>query len=41
MSAWANSLSDKIEITSGLNENEMIVTGGQQKLVDGSPVSTQ
>ena len=32
---------DKIGITSGLIENEMIVTGGQQRLIDGSPVSAQ
>jgi RND family efflux transporter MFP subunit len=31
---------DKIEITSGLNENEIVVTGGQQKLVDGSLITT-
>jgi RND family efflux transporter MFP subunit len=28
----------RIEITSGLAENEEIVTGGQQKLTDGSPI---
>jgi RND family efflux transporter MFP subunit len=31
-------VNDKIEITSGLGENEIIVTGGQQKLVDASPI---
>ena len=31
-------LNDKIEITSGLVENEIVVTGGQQNLVDGSKV---
>ena len=31
-------INDRIEITSGLTENEIVVTGGQQKLVDGSPV---
>jgi RND family efflux transporter MFP subunit len=31
---------NKIEITSGLNENEIVVTGGQQKLVDGSLITT-
>jgi RND family efflux transporter MFP subunit len=31
-------INDKIEITSGLVENEIIVTGGQQNLVDGSQV---
>ncbi len=31
---------DKIEITSGLSENEIVVTGGQQKLVDGSLITT-
>ena len=31
-------LNDRIEITSGLNVNDIIVTGGQQKLVDGSSV---
>jgi RND family efflux transporter MFP subunit len=30
---------NRIEITSGLNENEIVVTEGQQKLIDGSPVS--
>jgi multidrug efflux pump subunit AcrA (membrane-fusion protein) len=34
-------VNDKIEITSGLYENEIVVTGGQQKLIDGSPVSIQ
>lgn len=29
---------DLIEITAGLNENELVITGGQQKLIDGSPV---
>jgi multidrug efflux pump subunit AcrA (membrane-fusion protein) len=32
-------INDKIEITSGLKENETIVTGGQQKLVDGSRIN--
>jgi RND family efflux transporter MFP subunit len=32
-------INNKIEITSGLNENEIIVTGGQQKLVDGSLIT--
>jgi RND family efflux transporter MFP subunit len=32
-------INEKIEILSGLNENEIIVTGGQQKLVDGSFIS--
>lgn len=31
-------VNDQIEIISGLNETDMIVSGGQQKLVDGSPV---
>ena len=31
-------INDKIEITSGLVEDEIIVTGGQQNLVDGSQV---
>jgi RND family efflux transporter MFP subunit len=31
---------NKIEITSGLIENEIVVTGGQQKLVDGSLITT-
>jgi len=31
-------LNDRIEITSGLNVNDIIVTGGQQNLVDGSSV---
>jgi membrane fusion protein, multidrug efflux system len=34
-------MNDWIEITSGLNENEIVVAGGQQNLVDGSPVSVQ
>jgi RND family efflux transporter MFP subunit len=34
-------INDKIEITSGLAENELVVTGGQQKLIDGSSVSIQ
>jgi len=29
---------DLIEITAGLNEKELVITGGQQKLIDGSPV---
>lgn len=28
-------IEDKIEITSGLNENELVITGGQQKVTDG------
>jgi membrane fusion protein, multidrug efflux system len=32
-------INEKIEIISGLGEKEIIVTGGQQKLVDGSLVS--
>ena len=31
-------INDRIEIVSGLNENELIVSGGQQKLVDGSSI---
>jgi RND family efflux transporter MFP subunit len=31
-------INDNIEITSGISEHEIIVTGGQQKLVDGSLV---
>jgi membrane fusion protein, multidrug efflux system len=31
-------VNDKIEVTSGLAETELIVSGGQQKLVDGSAV---
>lgn len=31
-------INDRIGITSGLTENELVVTGGQQKLIDGSPV---
>jgi RND family efflux transporter MFP subunit len=31
-------INDKIEAVSGLNENEMVITGGQQKLVDGSSI---
>jgi multidrug efflux pump subunit AcrA (membrane-fusion protein) len=34
-------MNDKIEITSGLTENEVVVTGGQQKLIDGSTVLIQ
>jgi RND family efflux transporter MFP subunit len=34
-------ISDRIGITSGLNENEIVVTGGQQKLIDGSSVLVQ
>jgi membrane fusion protein, multidrug efflux system len=30
-----------IEITSGLNENEFVVTGGKQKLVDGASITIQ
>ncbi len=29
---------DLVEITAGLNENELVITGGQQKLIDGTPV---
>jgi membrane fusion protein (multidrug efflux system) len=32
-------LNDKIEVISGLTENDEVVSGGQQKLVDGSPVT--
>jgi hypothetical protein len=31
-------VNDKIEVVSGLNENDLVVSGGQQKLVDGSPI---
>jgi membrane fusion protein, multidrug efflux system len=31
-------MDDKIEVISGLKDNELVVSGGQQKLVDGSPV---
>jgi hypothetical protein len=31
-------MDDKIEVISGLKDNESVVSGGQQKLVDGSPV---
>jgi RND family efflux transporter MFP subunit len=31
-------INDKIEVSTGLNENELIITGGQQKLVDGSTI---
>jgi RND family efflux transporter MFP subunit len=31
-------INEKIEIENGLNENELIITGGQQKLVDGSSI---
>jgi RND family efflux transporter MFP subunit len=31
-------INDRIEVISGLNENELIITGGQQKLVDGSSI---
>ncbi len=31
-------IDDKIEVISGLKDNESVVSGGQQKLVDGSPV---
>jgi len=34
-------INDKIEITSGLIENEIVVIAGQQKLIDGSPVIIQ
>jgi hypothetical protein len=32
-------VNDQIEITSGISQEELIVEGGQQKLVDGSPVA--
>ncbi|RZJ25358.1 MAG: hypothetical protein EOO48_13725 [Flavobacterium sp.] len=32
-------INNQIEITSGLAENETVVTGGQQKLNDGSLIS--
>ncbi len=32
-------INDNIEIVTGLTENEIIVTGGQQKLVDGSLIT--
>jgi RND family efflux transporter MFP subunit len=32
-------MNDKIEVVSGLRDNETIVSGGQQKLVDGSTVT--
>jgi RND family efflux transporter MFP subunit len=32
-------VNDQIEITSGISQEELIVEGGQQKLVDGSPVT--
>jgi multidrug efflux pump subunit AcrA (membrane-fusion protein) len=32
---------DQIEIVSGLTENEIVVTGGQHKLTDGTPVTIQ
>jgi RND family efflux transporter MFP subunit len=32
-------LDNQIEITSGLTENEIVVTGGQQKLADGDRIS--
>jgi len=31
-------INDQIEVTTGISPEEIIVTGGQQKLVDGSPV---
>jgi RND family efflux transporter MFP subunit len=31
-------INDKIEVISGLKESDSVVSGGQQKLVDGSPV---
>jgi len=31
-------IDDQIEVTTGISPEEIIVTGGQQKLVDGSPV---
>jgi membrane fusion protein, multidrug efflux system len=31
-------INDKIEVVTGLNENEMIIKGGQQKMVDGSSI---
>ncbi len=31
-------INDKIEVVAGLNEKEVVVAGGQQKLVDGSPI---
>lgn len=33
-------INEMVEITSGLSENEIIVTGGHQKLVDGSMITT-
>ena len=32
-------INDHIEVLSGINQKEILVRGGQQKLVDGSPVS--
>jgi hypothetical protein len=32
-------INDKTEIIYGLKENEIVVTGGQQKLVDGSQIN--
>ena len=32
---------NQIEILSGLAENEIVVTGGQYKLTDGTPVTIQ
>lgn len=32
-------IDNRIEIISGLIENELIITGGQQKLVDGSLIT--
>jgi multidrug efflux pump subunit AcrA (membrane-fusion protein) len=31
-------INNQIEITSGLTVNEIVVTGGQQKLVDGGRI---
>jgi multidrug efflux pump subunit AcrA (membrane-fusion protein) len=31
-------INDKIEVISGLKETDLVVSGGQQKLVDGSQV---
>jgi len=32
-------INDRIEITSGLSEDEIVITGGQQKLVDGAKIN--
>jgi multidrug efflux pump subunit AcrA (membrane-fusion protein) len=32
-------VNNKIEITSGITANEIVVTGGQQKLTDGSSIT--